>query len=114
MSTCFDASCDMSNELSSVLIVSFQTSQEVISILSSLTREFGDSSMQEQQLWAPEMAPFSFPIASAQAVRLTDGSTTEGPPGNVLKSDSRINTHSTGSACKQMPCIHEDEALFPA
>lgn len=55
-------------------------------------REFSGRNLQEQQLCAPEMVLFSCPIASTQAVRITDGPGTEGPPGSILKSDSRINT----------------------
>lgn len=82
-------SYDMFNELSSILIMSYQ---ESVSVLSSLTREVSGRNIQEQQLWAPEIVLFSFPIASTQAVRITDGSRTEGPPGSILKSGSRINT----------------------
>lgn len=81
MSPCSAVSCDMFNELSSVLIVSYQ---ERGSILGSLTREFSGRNLQEQQLWAPEMVLFSCPIASTQAVRITDGPGTEGPPGAFL------------------------------
>lgn len=88
MSPCFVVSCDTFDELSSILIMSYQ---EGGSILNSLTREFRGRNLQEQQLWAPEMVLFSCPIASTQAVRITDGSGTEGPPGSILKSDSRIN-----------------------
>lgn len=71
----------MFDELSSILIMSYQ---EGSSILSSLQREFSGRNLQEQQLWAPEMVLFSCPIASIQAVRITDGSGTEGPPGAFL------------------------------